>query len=78
MARPSDRATERRCSTERERVVTSTHRGRAELAGGPLVVSTIGRAGSGIWAAVGRYWETLGVGPWRVYRQGPPGRQEMR
>jgi hypothetical protein len=58
--------------------VTGTRRGRAELAGGPLVVSTVGVAVSDIWAAMARYWQTLGWGPWNVYRQEPPALQEMR
>jgi hypothetical protein len=51
---------------------------RAELPGGPLVVSTVGMAVADIWAAMAQYWETLGWGPWSVYRQEPPSLQEMR
>jgi hypothetical protein len=31
-----------------------------------------------IWASMATYWETLGWGPWNVYRQEPPALQEMR
>ena len=51
---------------------------RAELPGGPLVVSTVGMAVPDIQAAMAQYWETLGWGPWSVYRQEPPSLQEMR
>jgi len=50
----------------------------AEFAGGPLVVSTVGMAVADIWAAIDTYCETLGWGPWQVYRQEPPALQEMR
>jgi hypothetical protein len=48
------------------------------FAGGPLVVSTVGMAVDDLWAAMAGYQETLGWGPWRVYRQEPPALQEMR
>ena len=51
---------------------------RAELPGGPLTVSTVGMAVPDIWASMAIYWETLGWGPWSVYRQEPPALQEMR
>ena len=64
--------------TEGEPVVNGTRPGRAELEGGPLVVSTVGMAVSDLWAAMAKSWETLGWGPWNVYRQEPPALQEMR
>jgi hypothetical protein len=78
VSQPSRRDTERRGSTERGRVVAGTLLGRAELAGGPLVVRRIGIGVSDMWAAMARYWETLGWGPRRVYRQEPPGLQGMQ
>jgi len=63
---------------EGARVVTDNWPGPAEFAGGPLVVSTVGMAVSDIWVSMTRYWETLGWGPWNVYRQEPPALQEMR
>ena len=58
--------------------MTGSRPGRAELPGGPLVVSTVGMAVGDIWAAMAVYWETLGWGPWSVYRQEPPALKEMR
>jgi hypothetical protein len=52
--------------------------GEAVFAGGPLVVSTVGMAVDDIWAAMAVYRETLGWGPWRVYRQEPPALEQMR
>jgi hypothetical protein len=49
-----------------------------DFPGGPLVVSTVGMAVPDLDAAMARYWETLGWGPWDVYRQEPPGLQDMR
>ena len=51
---------------------------RAELPGGPLVVSTVGMAVGDIEAAMAAYWETLGWGPWKLYRQQAPALREMR
>jgi hypothetical protein len=55
-----------------------TGSGGAVFPGGPLVVSTVGMAVGDIWAAMAGYHETLGWGPWRVYRQEPPALEEMR
>ena len=49
-----------------------------ELLGGPMVVSTVGMAVADLRSAMEKYWETLGWGPWRIYRQEPPSLQEMR
>jgi methylmalonyl-CoA/ethylmalonyl-CoA epimerase len=49
-----------------------------DLPGGPLVVSTVGMAVADLRASMKRYWETLGWGPWKVYRQEPPGLRAMR
>jgi hypothetical protein len=49
-----------------------------DVPGGPLTVTTIGRAVSDLRAAMCEYWTTLGWGPWRIYRQEPPGLTEMR
>jgi methylmalonyl-CoA/ethylmalonyl-CoA epimerase len=51
---------------------------RAELPGGPLTVSTVGMAVADIWESMATYWETLGWGPWNVYRQEPPALRETR
>ena len=50
----------------------------AELPGGPLVVSTIGMAVGDLQATMKEYWEALGWGPWKVYRQEPPWLRGMR
>jgi hypothetical protein len=49
-----------------------------DLPGGPLVVATIGMAVPDLESAMATYWETLGWGPWTVYRQGPPALTNMR
>jgi hypothetical protein len=49
-----------------------------DLPGGNLVVSTIGMAVPDLQSAVRAHWETLGWGPWKIYRQEPPGLTEMR
>jgi methylmalonyl-CoA/ethylmalonyl-CoA epimerase len=51
---------------------------RAELPGGPLTVSTVGMAVADLETAMRIYWETLGWGPWNIYRQEPPALQDMR
>jgi hypothetical protein len=53
------------------------HHDGADLPGGPLVVSTVGMAVPDLYSAMARYWETLGWGPWTVYRQEPPGLTDM-
>ena len=77
-SRGGGRDAKRRSATEDEHVVTGALPAPAELAGGPLVVSTVGMAVTDIWSAMATYWETLGWGPWSVYRQEPPALREMR
>src|ERR1700742_1454966 len=48
-----------------------------ELAADPFAVSTVGSAVPDLWAAMKTYHETLGWGPWDVYRQEPPALTEM-
>jgi hypothetical protein len=50
----------------------------ADLPGGPLTVSTVAMAVADLQASMAMYHETLGWGPWKVYRQEPPGLTEMR
>ncbi len=50
----------------------------ANLPGGPLVVSTIGMAVKDLQTSMATFWETLGWGPWTVYRQAPPALGDMR
>jgi hypothetical protein len=48
-----------------------------ELARDPLVVTTVGSAVPDLAAATRIYQETLGWGPWDVYRQEPPALTDM-
>lgn len=48
-----------------------------ELAADPLLVSTVGTAVPDLFAAMRSYYETLGWGPWDVYRQEPPALTDM-
>ena len=50
----------------------------ADLPGGPLSVSTVAMAVADLQASMALYHETLGWGPWSVYRQEPPGLTDMR
>jgi methylmalonyl-CoA/ethylmalonyl-CoA epimerase len=50
---------------------------RPEFAGGPLVVTTVGMAVADLYSTMAQYWETLGWGPWTVYRQEPPALTDM-
>ena len=50
----------------------------AKLIGGPLTVSTVGMAVPDLQEAMATYWELLGWGPWKVYRQEPPALRQMR
>jgi hypothetical protein len=49
-----------------------------DLPGGRLVVSTIGMAVKDLRSSMATLWETLGWGPWTVYRQAPPALTDMR
>lgn len=49
----------------------------AELARDPLVVTTVGTAVPDLTDAMRIYHETLGWGPWNVYRQEPPALTDM-
>jgi methylmalonyl-CoA/ethylmalonyl-CoA epimerase len=57
--------------------MTPLNSGPPEAAGGPLVVSTVGMAVPDLYAAMARYREILGWGPWTVYRQEPPALTDM-
>ncbi len=57
--------------------MTPLNSGAPEVAGGPLVVSTVGMAVPDLYSAMARYRETLGWGPWTVYRQEPPALTDM-
>ena len=48
-----------------------------ELARDPFTVSTVGSAVPDLAAAMKNYHETLGWGPWNVYRQEPPALTDM-
>jgi methylmalonyl-CoA/ethylmalonyl-CoA epimerase len=51
---------------------------RLDLPGGPLTVTTVGMAVADLHATMEEYWQVLGWGPWKVYRQGPPALTDMR